>query len=49
MCLCVCQTIWFGMLGMKGRKKWVGCGIEDSELHDIDNVKEVSRWGEPPM
>ena len=27
----------------------MGCGIEDREVHGSDNVKEVSRLGEPPM
>ena len=29
--------------------EWVGCGIEDREVNDGDNVKEVSRLRDPPM
>ena len=27
----------------------MGCGIEDHEVHDGENVKEACRLGEPPM
>ena len=44
------QTTWFGMLGVcRMEGKWVGRGIEDREVHNNDNVKEVSRMGKPPM
>ena len=42
--------MWFGMLGVCSTEgEWVGCGIEDHEVHDSDKVKEVSGLGEPPM
>ena len=29
--------------------EWAGRGIEDRQVHNGDNVKNVSRFGEPPM
>ena len=38
------------MLGVcSAEGEWVGRGIEDHEVHDGDEVKEVSGLGEPPM
>ena len=30
-------------------EKWKGRGTEDREVHEGDNVKEVSRFGESPI
>ena len=35
--VCVCQTMWFGMLGVCSVDgDWVGHGIEDQEVHDVE-------------
>ena len=42
--LCVCQTMWFSPLDVcRTEGTWAGRGIEDCEVHNDDNVKEVSR------
>ena len=42
--------MWFGMLGVCiAEREWAEPGTEDCEVHDGDNVKEVSMLGEPPM
>ena len=48
--VCLCQTTWIAILSVyRVEGEWVGCGIEDHEVHDGENVKEVCRLGEPPM
>ena len=45
----LCQTTWFGKLSICSTEgNWAGRGIEDRELHDVNNVKEVSRLRETP-
>lgn len=47
---CVCQTMWYGMLGVCNMVgKWAGRGTEGREVHNGDNVKDIYRLGESSM